>query len=211
MEPLRKYKKIEKFFSKCGFEFLGKVRIREFHETFESIPRKTGPWVLLAAWCHVFMPGHMGDRMVVMQVLAKVGQLHILSLCKHIAFQALQLDADRVVVALGAPAVFRLSGMPGPVLGADKLDQSPITANEKMGRHLQAPDLREIGVSIPVQLVREKGLHLWTTILARGQADGVDHHQVNACAFGSGAKIGGIYALCWRIPAIQPNRRGFSR
>jgi hypothetical protein len=60
-------------------------------------------------------------------------------------------------------------------------------------------------------LVREKGLNLWATISARGQADRMDHHQVNACPFGSGAKIGGIYPLCRRIPAIQPNRRGCSR
>ena len=91
---------------------------------------------MLAAWCHVLMTCYVGDRVMVMQILAKAGQLHILGLSKHIAFQALQLDADRVVVALGAPAVFGLSGMPSPVLCADKLDQSAITSNEKMSRDL---------------------------------------------------------------------------
>ena len=207
----RQSKKFENFFSKCGFEFLGKVRIREIQQTFEVAPCKTRSGVLFAAWCHVLMSGHMGDRVVLMQILAKASQLQILGWRKHTAFQTLQLNADRVVIALGTSTVLGLPRMPGPVLGADKLDQSAITSDEKMGRHLQAPDLLEIRVGIPVQLVREKGLHLWAAILARRQADRMDHHQVDACPLWPDAKIGGIDPLCRGIPAIQPNRRGCSR
>jgi hypothetical protein len=33
------------------------------------------------------MSGHVGNRVVIMQILAKAGQLHILGWCEHIPFQ----------------------------------------------------------------------------------------------------------------------------
>lgn len=144
------------------------------------MPVKTRPWILFSARRNVFMSGHMGDGVVAAQKLAKLAQLLVLGRFKVPPFQAFEFNAHRVVVAVGAAPVLGLPGMPSPVIGADELPEAAIALDVEMRRHLQSPNLREIRMCVPVQLVGEEVLHLVTAKLARWQADGVDHQQIDA-------------------------------
>ena len=130
------------------------------------------------------------DRVVPVQGLTQMAQLLVLRLLKDIALQSFKFDADRVVIALGASSVLGLASVPGPVVGAHKLPQATVSPNVEVRGHLQAPDLREIGVGIPVELVGEQCLHLLAAVLARRQTDGVNDKQINAGVCRSGSKVG---------------------
>lgn len=155
------------------------------------------------------MPRHMGNRVAMLQVLAQAGQLDVLSVFKRVSLQTLEFNANRVIVAVVPPSVAGLSCVPSPVLGADKLPQASIASNIKVGGHFQVPDLPEVRVGIPVQLVGKQGLDLVTSILSGRQADGVDHQQVDACALRPGAEVGGNQGLRRSIPAVVPNGIGW--
>lgn len=155
------------------------------------------------------MARHMGDGVALAQVLAKLAQTCVLCVFEDIALQAFQFNADRIVIALGTTSVLGLSGMPRPVVGADKLPQAAVTPDVKVRGDLQAPDLCEIRMRIPVQLVGEQRLHFLATVLTGWQADGVDDQQIDASASGSGAKVGRIQPLGVRVPALIPKADGF--
>lgn len=65
-------------------------------------------------------------------------------------------------------------------------------------------------MGVPVQLVGEERLHLLATVLAGRQADGMDHQQIDAGAWGSGAEVGRIQSLGGCIPTLVPKAGGFS-
>lgn len=159
---------------------------------------------MLATGRNVFMARNMGNRVLAMQISAQLGKPLILGIFKGVAFQAFQLDPDRVVIALMTPSVLGNTGMPGPILGTDKLPQHAIATDVEVGGDLQAPNLPEIGVCVPVQPVGEQVLHLVTTVLTRRQTDGVDHHQVDAGILWSGPKIGRFQPDRWQVPALVP-------
>jgi len=168
----------------------GETLIWQFDRCLQSHPVKTHPWIVFTARCNVLMAGDVGDWVVLVQGLAQLAQLLVLGVLKHIAFQAFELDTDRVVVTLGASSVFGLPGVPGSVVGADKLPQAAVSADIKVRGYLQAPDLREVGVGIPIQLVGEQRLHLLAAVLAGGQADGVNDEQIDAGICRPEAKVG---------------------
>ena len=102
---------------------------------------------------------------------------------KGLALQPFQLNADRVIVAIGAAPVFRPAGMPCPVIAADKLPECAIAPDIEVGRDLQSPDLPKVGVCVPVQLVGEQRLHLVAAVLAgRQRSAGAFHNQLDASA-----------------------------
>ena len=72
------------------------------------------------------MASDVCDRVVPVQGQAQAAQLIVLGVLEHIALQAFEFDADRVVIALGTSSVLGLSGMPGPIVGADKLPQTAV-------------------------------------------------------------------------------------
>jgi hypothetical protein len=108
---------------------------------FQALPVKARSRIAFAAWRNVLMARHMCNGVVPMQVQAQTTQLLILGVFEHIALQAFEFDPNRVVIALGATSVFGLTGMPGPIVGADKLPQAAVTPNIKVRGHLQVPDL----------------------------------------------------------------------
>jgi len=150
------------------------------------------------------MSRHVRDGIGACNGFAQTGQAFVLSGLKGLALQAFQLNADGVVVAIGAPPVFGLACVPGPVIAADKLPQCTIAPYIEVGRHLQPPDLPKVGVSVPVQLVGEQGLHFVTAVLARRQADGMHHQQVDARTDRSGPEVGRIQPLGVAVPAVLP-------
>jgi hypothetical protein len=61
--------------------------------------------------------------------------------------------------------------MPGAVIATHKLPEFTPALNEKVRRDLQAFDLLEVGMGIPVQLVGKQLLHRIPAKLTRRQAD----------------------------------------
>ena len=84
---------------------------------------------MLAAGRDVLMAGDVCNRVVPEQIQTKPTQLLVLSVLKDIALQAFELDADLVDIALWATSVLGLAGVPGPVVGADKLPQAAVPPN----------------------------------------------------------------------------------
>ena len=106
--------------------------IGQLHVCFQALPVKDRSRISFAARCNVLMARKMLNRVVPMQVKTEPTELLILGILEHIPLQTFELDADRVVIALGAPSVFGLSGMPGTVIRADKLPQAAITLDVKV-------------------------------------------------------------------------------
>ncbi len=150
------------------------------------------------------MPRKMGNGILKVQRLAKLTELCVLSLFKWVTFEALKLYAYGVIVAMASAPILRLSCMPSAVVDADKLPKCAVASNIKVSRHLQAPDLREIGVSVPVQLVGEQRLNFVASILTGWQADRVNHHQINTCTVGAQSKIWRVQSYSLMVPTAAP-------
>jgi len=69
--------------------------------------------------------------------------------------------------------------MPGAVMHRYELEQFTVTTNHEVRRDFGSPDLLEVGVGIPVELVGEQALDFVSAIDAWGQADRVDDGQVD--------------------------------
>ena len=115
--------------------------IGQLEGRFQALPVKACSRIAFAAWRNVLMARHMCNGVVSMQVKAQTTQLLILGVLEHIALQAFEFDANRVVIALGAASVLGLTGVPGTIVGADKLPQAAVTPNIEVRGHLQVPDL----------------------------------------------------------------------
>lgn len=150
------------------------------------------------------MARQMGNRVLARQVCAQAGQLRVLDIFESVAFQALKLDPDRIIIALMASSVMGFTSMPGAVLCADKLPQCTIATDIEVRGDLQAPNLPEVRVCVPVQLVREQVLHFGAAVLAWGQTDGVNHQQVDTGILGSGTEIGRRQLGGWQVPTLVP-------
>ena len=79
--------------------------------------------------------------------------------------------------------------MPCSVVAADELDQFATSSNEEMGGHFNATQMVEIWMALVLQLVGEEVGHIVAAIFTWGQADGVNHHQVNFSACRARTKI----------------------
>ena len=94
----------------------------------------------------MFMAGHMDHWIHILERSAKACQGFVLCGLKGPAFQALQFDADGVVVAIAAPPVTGHASVPGPMFTADKLPQLATSPNIEMRGHLDSANLVEIGM-----------------------------------------------------------------
>lgn len=72
------------------------------------------------------MPRQVRDGVVLPDVPTQFGQAPVLCVFKSITLEALEFNADRVVIAIASPAVLGLPRMPGAVIAADKLPQRSV-------------------------------------------------------------------------------------
>ena len=79
----------------------------------QARPVKAAAGVMLAAWGNVLVACHCADGAGSSQRAAQGGQRGVLSVFKQAAFQPFQLNADGVVVAIGAALVAGSACMPG--------------------------------------------------------------------------------------------------
>lgn len=151
------------------------------------------------------MPCNMRDRVALDQCWAQRCERVVLRRLKAVTLKAFEFDANRVVVAIAAAPIVRCSSMPGPVVTADKLPEVPVALDVEVCGHLQPLDLLEVSVLVPVQLIGKQQLHLVATIHARGQANRVQHNQVDARVRWSGSVVGGRDPSRERVPAVLPH------
>ena len=69
----------------------------------------------------MLVPGDMRHRVGLKERCAQAGQCFVLRRFKRALFKPFKLDANRVVIAMAAPPVGRLAGMPGTLFAADEL------------------------------------------------------------------------------------------
>jgi hypothetical protein len=78
------------------------------------------------------MPRQVRDGVILPDVPTKFSQAPVLCVFKSIPLKTFKLNADRIVVAIGSPAVLGLPRMPGAVIAADKLPQGTVAAYVKV-------------------------------------------------------------------------------
>jgi len=94
--------------------------------------------------------------------------------------------------------------MPCTVVAADELPDFALPLNEEMRRHLETANALEVRVCTPIQLVGEQLLDVLGAILARWQADGMKHDQINLGLRWAGAKVGRCTFFYGLAPAVLP-------
>ena len=186
------------------FSGQGKTPIRPGGVFAQLQPVKTRAGILFASGRNVFVTGNVRNRVGLRKILAQLSQGLVLRGLEALALQALQLDANGVVVAVAAPPVAGVAGMPGPVVGADTLPEAAVSTDKKVGRYLQTANLLKVRVRLPVQAVGEQLQHFGAAIVTWGQADGVHHDQINAGTCGSWPEVGRTQVLRFGVPALIP-------
>jgi len=106
---------------------------------------------------------------------AQAGQCFVLRRFKSASFKAFKFNANRVVIALAAPPVSGMAGMPGAVVAADELPERACAADKKVRRNLKPPDALEVGMRVPVELIGEQALHIAIAEFPWRQADRVKY------------------------------------
>lgn len=123
------------------------------------------------------MSGDLRDRELRLQMAQQGRQRVILRRLEGVVLQPLQLNAYRVIVAVVLALPAGTPSVPCAVQHGHKLDYFTAASDDEVRRHLQSPNLFEVGVCRPVELIGEELLDLRATILARRKADGMDDGQ----------------------------------
>src|SRR5262249_41602437 len=105
---------------------------------------------------------------------------------------ALELDADREVVAAAAAAPGRGAGVPGAPLDRDELHHLAVASDQEVRGDLERVHLAEVGVRRRVEAVGEQALDVPAAVLPGRQADRVHHYEADFNA-------GRARVLVWRI------------
>jgi hypothetical protein len=74
----------------------------------------------------------MCDGVLLTQGKAQLRKTVVLRRFKCFTFQALQLNANGVVIAIGSAAILRHASVPSPIVAADKLPNTSGAFNEKV-------------------------------------------------------------------------------
>ncbi len=131
----------------------------------------------------------------------------VLGRLERIALEALELDADREVVAVPAPPPCRRAGVPCALAARDELQQRAIAADQEVGRDAKAAKGREGGMRRGVERVAEEPLDGVAAVLARRQADRMDDDQIDWNARRAWPEVRRLPALGVGQPAVAPTGR----
>ncbi len=117
----------------------------------------------------------------------------------------LKLDTNGKIVTFFLTLKIRTPGVPRAIQQADKLHNGAITANQQVGRHMDASQGFKIGMSRMVQAVTEEVFYFPATKLPWGKTDVVDNQQGDRNPFRTRTEI-------WRrTPACKRNPAGFTK
>ena len=134
-------------------------------------PVEASAGVELTTGRHVLVTSDMLDREALQQGRTQAGKCLVLGCGKVLAFETLELNADRVVVAIGTAAVVRDAGVPGAVFTTDKLPKLAGAPNIEVTGDLNAFDGFVVGVLVPAKPVGKEALHRIAAVVTRGEAD----------------------------------------
>jgi hypothetical protein len=172
---------------------------------YETRPIKARAWVL-------FAPG--GDVLVTRKALntwkgfqqlrTQLHQRVVLRLFKVRAFQPLQLYAYREVVAVVRAMPVGLTRVPGPVPDRHELRDTASSGDHEVAGDGRTANGLKVGVCVPIEGVGEQPLYAAVAKLARGQADGVQHHQTQRNPLRSRPMVRRGAAVCTAQPAVIP-------
>ena len=152
-------------------------------------PFEAASRVEFSSRCNMLMARKVSHGIVLENGGAQTAQGFVLAVFKKAAFDALEFDANGIIIALASSAIRGDSRMPRALVTADELPQFSIAPNIEVARHLHPFDALEVRVCVPVQLIGKQLLHAIPAIVARWQADGVQHDQINQGTVRTGAKV----------------------
>src|ERR1035438_9201382 len=156
----------------------------------------------------MLVPGNAGDRIAFDEPADDGAEAFVLGRLEGLAFEAFELDADRVVVAIAPAVPIGSAGMPGSVVAGDELQQGPAAAQQKVGGHAQAANRPEIGMGGPVEPVGEEPLDRVAAVLTGWQADRVNDDEVDPRRRRPRVEIRRLERHRLAQPAVAPGRRG---
>src|SRR5207237_198239 len=127
--------------------------------------------IRLAAGRHVAVRGDVAKREALAQRAYQGRKLCVLRIREGRSIRALELDAEREVIAALAAAPSRSTGVPGTAMHRHELQQCTIAAHEKVCGHFQRMDLPEIRMQVRIEPVGEEPLDRIAAVFARRKAD----------------------------------------
>jgi ABC-type sugar transport system ATPase subunit len=83
------------------------------------------------------------------------------------------------------------AGVPGALVEGHVLDDLAVPADQRVGGDPELRDVAEAGVGLRVEAVGEQVVDPRAAVLAGGQGDAVDHHQLRARPLGPLVPVGG--------------------
>lgn len=131
----------------------------------------------------------LGHRIASRQSAQQVGERSILRGLEGVAFETLQLDADREVIAVTAPMPTRVAGMPRTILTRNELQQISLTSNQKVRRNLNAANALIVWIRLPIESVGEQALYPVAAIDPGREADGMQYDQRDIAPIGATVEI----------------------
>src|SRR5579871_1645867 len=123
-----------------------------------------------------------------------VGKCAVLRELVRVSVGALELDADREIVAGFAPLIARAARMPGAVVKAHVLGERPVAADAQMRGDSEHRNLGKVGMYLRWELVGEKPVDPGSPELTGRQADAVHDDELGLDPRRSGIEVGGRHA-----------------
>ena len=177
----------------------------------ESTQSKPGPGSRLRSGATCSCPATTSSRIARRARRQQTRERRVLRGLEGLAFEALELDADRVVVAGFAATPDRTAGVPSACVARHELDDLAVTPHEEVGGDGEAADALIVRMRIEVEPVGEQPLDRIATVLARRQADGVDddkcHRRIDGVRRRSATPRGGCLRASRRASPARPRSR----
>ena len=102
---------------------------------YQSFPDETGAGVGFACWRDIRVSGQCLDRIMLAQQPYQPEQLLVLRLIEWLLVATFEFYADGEIITTFAVLPGRYSGMPCALVARDKLNQLPVSADQKMRRN----------------------------------------------------------------------------
>ena len=161
-----------------GF-FFGTAAVHSHHRPV-ACPVKLRAGIGLARRRDIAMPDDLRNRIALRQRPRECREAPVLGRRERRLFIALDLYADREIVATWSPLPTRLSRVPRALRARHELDDCTVAAHQEMRRCLQTRDRRKERVCPRVEPVGKKFLDGPPAELTRRQADVMDGDKLNA-------------------------------
>ncbi len=106
--------------------------MRPSHTVLKSQPVEPRTGIFFPAWRNVLMSGNVGDGVMAAQCGAQTSEIFVLLVFEGVAFEPLEFNANRMVIAVLLTPISRLASMPSAVVATDKLPNFARPLNEKV-------------------------------------------------------------------------------